>query len=119
MVFIPAGLYRGGGIIITVMALLLTPNVAVWADDGLELLDESEYRNKLEEVVVTGQQPDWRKSPAEQQEWRPEAFTLPQQTRPPRIEWFPAFARDERDYYQGVRDRTGEKAEIQIFKWLF
>ena len=83
-----------------------------------QLLDDSEYRIGLEEIVVTGKQPQWRQP--EQEAWRPERFELPEEpVTKARIQWFPKYDKDERDLYQGVRDRTGEKAEIKIFEWKF
>lgn len=92
-----------------------------WADpvrtgEG-KLLDESAYRSDIEEIVVIGQQPEWRKPP--ESEWRPERFELQQLEPSSRIDWFPKYVKDERDNYDGVRDRLKEKPEIQIFKWNF
>ncbi len=92
-----------------------------WADpartgEGM-LLDDSAYRGEIEEIVVIGQQPEWRKPP--ESEWRPERFELQQQEPPSRMEWFPKYVKDERDNYDGVNNRLEEKPEIQIFKWNF
>lgn len=86
--------------------------------DAEPLLDESEYRSELEEVVIVGQAPEWRKAPP-QPEWRPERFKLSAPSSESRLQWFPEYRKDERDNYQGVRDRTGEKAEFKIFQWKF
>ncbi|MEE8057168.1 MAG: hypothetical protein V3T17_04955 [Pseudomonadales bacterium] len=86
--------------------------------DELELLDESQYRGELEEVVVIGKEPVWR-SEEKIEEWRPDRFKLSKQSSASRIQWFPEYTKDERDNYDGVRDRTGEKPELQIFKWKF
>lgn len=84
-----------------------------------QLLGEDEYRTALEEVVVVGRRPRWREE-QEQQQWRPERFKLPTGVvSTPRIQWLPEYDKDERDFYQGVRDRTGEKAEIKLFEWKF
>ena len=104
-------LYRCLGIV-----LLVTP--PVFADDRIgPLLDEQEYRLQQEEVVVTGQSPQWRKP--QQSEWRPEKFELPESTLPPRFEWWPEYTVDERDAYDTVRDRMGEKAAIKSFECRF
>lgn len=109
----------GLGMAALVMAMWLSlaqaQSVGVSRDS---LLQESEYRSELEEVVVVGQAPEWRK-PAAQEEWRPERFELKIPDNEARMEWFPEYIVDERDQYQGVRDRTGEKAEFQLFKWRF
>lgn len=100
--------------------LLLAASMA-WAQTerkgDAELLDAKEYRSELEEVVVVGQQPEWRK-PTKPEEWRPDKFELPKISSQ-RLEWLPEYTKDERDSYQGVRDRTGEKAEFKIFNWRF
>ena len=85
--------------------------------DEPELLDESEYRTELEEVIVVGKEPEWRRE--RKGEWRPDRFELPTPTQKSRIEWFPRYTKDERDNYDGVRDRTGEKPEFKIFEWKF
>ena len=85
-----------------------------------DLLEQKEYRGDLEEVVVVGSEPEWRKNMDKEEEWRPDRFKLPDN--PPsssRMEWFPEYTKDERDNYQGVRDRTGENPEFQIFKMKF
>ena len=83
-----------------------------------QLLDESEYRSTMEEIVVVGKEPEWRK--LEQKEpWRPDKFSLPTNTAKSRIEWLPEYTKDDRDNYNSVRDRTGEKAEFQLFNWKF
>lgn len=92
---------------------------AAGRSDEDQLLDKSEYRGKLEEVVVVGRQPEWRTSSAEDQQWRPGKFELSEPENSGRLEWFPEYSKDERDNYQGVRDRTGEKPEFKIFEWKF
>ena len=67
--------------------------------------------------MVVGKEPEWRREKRE--EWRPDRFELPQPKPKSRIEWFPRYTRDERDNYDGVRDRTGEKPEFRIFNWKF
>ena len=81
------------------------------------LLDASEYRGELEEIVVIGQQPEWRQPP-KQDEWRPDRFELKESTKP-RLQWLPEYTKEERDNYQGVRDRTGENPEIKLFELKF
>ena len=104
------------------MVLCVLVSISVWAEPldrtNQQLLDESEYRTGLEEVVVVGKQPQWRQP--QQEPWRTERFELSAQVvSKPRIQWFPEYDKDEREFYQGVRDRTGEEAEIKIFEWKF
>jgi|TARA_B110000037_G_C16766435_1_gene361454 hypothetical protein len=88
--------------------------------DDFTLLDESEYRGEIEEVVVVGRQPEWRRKIDQEAEWRPERFKLPENSSPSsRIQWLPEYTEDERNSYQGVRDRTGEKASLKLFEWKF
>ena len=85
-----------------------------------DLLEDKEYRSDIEEVVVVGSEPEWRKSMDKQEEWRPERFKLSDNpSLRSRVEWFPEYTKEERDNYQGVRDRTGENPEFQIFKMKF
>ena len=101
--------------------LVISSSLAVVAAerDNADVLPEESYRLELEEVVVTGQAPKWREP--EPSEWRPERFELPDESElvQPRMEWFPEYTRDERDNYDGVRDRMGEEAGIKIFEWRF
>lgn len=85
--------------------------------DAGEMLDESEYRGEIEEVIVTGRQPEWRTE--QEPEWRPQRFELPKSPDRGRMEWLPKYNRDERDKYDGVRDRMAEKPEIKLFEWKF
>jgi hypothetical protein len=105
------------------LTMLLWLSVAASADQsrlkGDSLLDASEYRSELEEVVVVGQEPEWRKNINQKEEWRPQRFKLSSQSSSSRIEWFPEYTKDERDNYNGVRDRMGEKADFQLFKMKF
>lgn len=89
------------------------------ADRHGELLDTADYRTELEEVIVTAKEPEWRSQQSEQQQWRPEKFGLPKKTSANRMQWLPAYTKDERDSYNGVRDRMGEKADIKLFEWKF
>jgi hypothetical protein len=78
--------------------------------------NKSDY--EIEEMVVTAQQPDWRK-PSEEQDWRPKRFELPEEDVQRKMEWFPEYTRDERDNYDQVRNPLNEKPDFQIFKWKF
>lgn len=85
----------------------------------VKLLDEKEYRSDMEEVVVQGQVPEWRKAELEQELWRRDRFELAEEQKPSRIEWLPAYTKEDRENYQSVRDRTGEKPEFKLFEWKF
>ncbi len=107
------------GALVMVVALTITSTYAQKLSED-DLLEQKEYRSDMEEVVVVGSEPQWRKDMDKEEEWRPDRFKLPDN--PPsrsRMEWFPEYTKDERDNYQGVRDRTGENPEFQIFKMKF
>lgn len=101
------------------LAALVVAQQASNTERNGELLDAADYRTELEEVLVTAKQPEWRRKADEQQQWRPEAFELPEQASQNRIQWLPTYTKDERDNYNGVRDRMGEKADIKLFEWKF
>lgn len=104
------------------MALLFNATVFAQdvAKDDLSLLDESEYRSDIEEVVVIGRQPEWRRKIDDGPEWRQEKFELPADSTPSsRIQWLPEYTEDERDSYKAVRDPTEEKAAFKLFEWKF
>lgn len=110
-----------GGKACIVLAALLSVSPAVFAQDmggDRRLLDEGEYRSELEEVIVVGKEPEWRK-PKQQEQWRPQRFKLSEDSSKARLQWFPEYTKDERDNYNGVRDRTGENAEFKLFKFKF
>jgi hypothetical protein len=111
----------GCGSLLLLLLLLSSPmtNAQQQRFDSDDLPAENEYRGGLEEVVVVGQAPEWRKSPASEERWRPDKFKLQTLDKPSRLQWFPEYSKDERDNYQGVRDRKGEKAEFQLFNWKF
>ncbi|WP_101758580.1 hypothetical protein [Oceanicoccus sp. KOV_DT_Chl] len=100
--------------------LLILLSCGVCAQPGMDaddLLDESEYRSELEEIVVVGTEPEWRKAPTK--EWRPDKFKLSSNKQELNRQWFPEYTKEDRDNYNGVRNRMGEKAEIKIFEWEF
>ena len=109
------------------LAMIIVPGsfmlgASVLADgreDSGQLLDKSEYRSELEEVVVVGREPEWRKPPVDDQEWRPKRFEVVEPGNRGRMEWFPEYTKEDRENYQGVRDRTGEKPEFKVFEWKF
>lgn len=100
------------------LAGMVSPGVVAEPRQGAgDMLSEDEYRGEIEEVIVTGRQPEWRTE--QKPEWRPQRFELPEATDSGRMEWLPEYDRDERDKYDGVRDRMAEKPEIKLFEWKF
>lgn len=99
--------------------LLFLSSMTVRADiTPNSLPSESEYPVAMEEIVVKGKVPEWRKAQTEQEFWRRNRFELlkPEQGR---MDWFPRYEKDERDNYQQVRDRKDEKAGIKVFELKF
>lgn len=80
------------------------------------LLSEREYRSTLEEVVVRAQRPD---IPEQAPRWDRPKIELELESPPSRLEWAPRYVRDERDDYDGVRDRTNAEPRIKIFEVKF
>ena len=105
---------------VCLLAAFLLPVNWVFAQHDQEpvLLDEEQYRLQIEEVVVVGQQPEWRQK-QKPEEWRPDQFSLPERSSDQGVRWLPEYTKDDRDNYDGVRDRTGEKPEIKLFEWKF
>jgi hypothetical protein len=107
-------------LVVLMLALLTLSVIAEQASEQNQpvLLDDSEYRTDIEEMVVRARRLDWRNQQVEQ-EWRPERFELPEQSSEQRMQWLPRYSKDERDQFDGVRDRMGEKPEIKLFEWKF
>lgn len=116
-IVLPLSAVRAGAALLLVASL--SGNSFAESEQSMSLLDESEYRTELEEIVVVGKQPEWRKNMDAKPEWRPAKFELPENTVKSRIQWFPSYTKDERDNYDGVRDRTGENPEFKLFDWRF
>ncbi|HUH38210.1 MAG TPA: hypothetical protein VL027_09735 [Spongiibacteraceae bacterium] len=91
---------------------------AALARDGVELLDESEYRSPLEEVIVRGEKPRWDDQPARRPDIDPRDIEF-ESSDEPRLNWLPRYTADERDNYDGVRDRKNEKPLIKLFEFKF
>ena len=103
--------------IVPCLLLALAASLAVARPDSVEPLPEAAYRQPLEEVIVTGRAPEWRRPP--QAEWRPRRFELRDVDEAPRMEWFPRYERDERDNMTNVNNRMDEKAGIKLLEWRF
>lgn len=113
---LPNLLFKSGWL--TVGFLLLVSGVHAQQNQEEVLLKDEDYRMQIEEVIVVGQQPEWRQN-KKPEEWRPDQFKLLEQSSDKGVRWLPEYTKDERDNYDGVRDRTGEKPEIKLFEWKF
>lgn len=79
------------------------------------VLKRSDYRIPMEEVIAIGRVPYWRKD--QQPQWERQEMEL--QESKARLQWAPAYSRDERDEYDGIRDSTNPKARAKIFEVKF
>lgn len=84
------------------------------AADG-SVLKKSDYRLPMEQVIAIGRIPYWRKEQAPQ--WEREEMELKESKS--RLQWAPAYTRDERDEYDGIRDSTNPKARAKVFEVKF
>lgn len=77
------------------------------------MLGQEDYRVPLEDVVVYGQAPYWRKP--EKPRWDQEQLQIPAEE--PRLRWAPRYTREERD--EGPPDELNQKARIKLFELKF
>lgn len=99
--------------------VLATLAVPAWSQrPEAEVLPASEYRVGLEEVVVLGQRaPAWRSRVEEKPRWDVPELELPTVQR--RIEWLPAYSREEREDYERARDRNAREPRFRLFNIEF
>ena len=79
------------------------------------VLPKSAYRVPMDEVIAIGRIPYWRKDQAPK--WEREEMEL--QESKARMQWAPAYDRDERDEYDGIRDSVNPKPRAKIFEVKF
>jgi hypothetical protein len=79
------------------------------------VLPKSAYRVPMEEVIAIGRVPYWRKD--EKPKWEREEMEL--QESKARMQWAPAYTRDERDEYNGIRDSVNPQPRAKIFEVKF
>ena len=79
------------------------------------VLPQSAYRIPLQEVIVIGGTPYWKKE--QQPQWEREEIELKESKA--RMQWAPAYTRDERDEYDGIRDSVNPKARAKVFEVKF
>jgi hypothetical protein len=83
------------------------------------MLPQSEYRLPLEEVIVIGQEPYWQHRAPPRWERPPLELKTPESAQP-RLRLMPRYIRDERDDYDGVRDRMqNPPPRIKLFDLKF
>jgi hypothetical protein len=79
------------------------------------VLPKSAYRVPMEEVIAIGRVPYWRKEQAPK--WEREEMELQESNA--RMQWAPAYSRDERDEYDGIRDSVNPKPRAKLFEVKF
>lgn len=107
--------------LLAAIALLLAATAVAQATASArepELLSAEEYPLSMEEVVVRGQRPQWREKEAAPR-WDREKFELEVKAEQPRLQALPKYTRDERDDYDGVRDRMNREPRIKLFELKF
>ena len=116
----PAPSQAGRVALLAAALLLATAALAQSAAAKREtaLLSEKEYPMQLEEVVVRAQRPQWRKKEAPP-DWNRGKFDLDTTAEPSRLQLAPKYSRDERDDYNGVRDRMNAEPRIKLFELKF
>jgi len=101
-------------------ALLLAGAVTGLAEDRQNpetpMLGQQDYRIPLEDVVVFGQVPYWKKP--EPPRWEKEPLQVPAEE-PSRLRWAPRYTRDERDDYRGPPDRLNPQPRMKLFELKF
>lgn len=119
-----AGLSGGGAAVSVVCRLWLAGFAVALAGPLLavepsaadsSVLPKSAYRVPMEEVIAIGRVPYWRKEQAPQ--WEREEMEL--QESKARMQWAPAYSRDERDEYDGIRDSVNPKPRAKLFEVKF
>jgi hypothetical protein len=81
------------------------------------VLGKDEYRMKLDEVIVIGQEPYWRKEAPRWDRGKVELDTKPAQE--PRLQLFPNYTAEERDDALKAKDRNNATPLIKIFEKKF
>jgi hypothetical protein len=104
------------------LALLATLAFAVEPQGKLKpkpetpVLNSSEYRTPLDQVIVTGHSPYWQQQQAPRWD-KPKTEDL--QAPPSRLQLAPRYTRDERDEYNGVRDNQNPQPRTKLFELKF
>lgn len=81
-------------------------------------LHRQDYRMPLEEVIVIGQTPYWRKEGAPRWD-RSKVDIDTKSTTEPRLKLFPNYTAEERDEALKIRDRNNATPKIKLFDVKF
>lgn len=115
----PAAGMLAGSVLLAASLLVTQAQAQTQSRPDVELLPESEYATQLEEVLVQGARaPAWRDRLEQKPRWDRPALEL-EPAEPPRIEWLPRYVREEREDYEGVRDRRNAEPRLRLFEMRF
>lgn len=82
------------------------------------MLGKDEYRQKLDEVIVIGQDPYWRKGSPPRWD-RSKVEVDPKAAGEPRLKLFPNYTAEEADEAMKIKDRNAATPKIKIFERKF
>lgn len=83
------------------------------------MLPASEYRKPLDEIIVEAQKPYWQGESAPRWDRPKVDVPKPDDASKSRLQWAPAYTRDERDDYTEARDQVNPKPRAKIFELKF
>lgn len=82
------------------------------------VLGKDDYRLKLDEVIVIGQDPYWRKQTPRWDRGKTDV-DLGKPASEPRLQLFPNYTTEERDESLKIKDRNNATPQIKIFEKKF
>lgn len=104
---------------LALLGWVLATGAQAQARPDVEPLPAEEYVTPLEEVIVRGSRaPAWRDRLEQRPRWERQVLEL-EEPEPPRLDWFPHYERDEREDYEGVRDRRDAEPRLRLFEFRF
>lgn len=83
------------------------------------MLRKDDYRQKLDEVIVIGQDPYWRKEGQPRWDRGKVDVDLNKPATEPRLQMFPNYTAEERDESMKIKDRNNATPQIKIFESKF
>lgn len=83
------------------------------------VLGKDEYRQKLDEVIVIGQDPYWRQGGQPRWDRGKVDVDLNKPASEPRLQMFPNYTAEERDEAMKIPDRNNATPKIKVFERKF
>lgn len=83
------------------------------------MLPATEYRKPLDEIIVEAQKPYWQNEAQPRWDRSKVNAPKPDEASKSRLQWAPAYTRDERDEYTEPRDQVNPKPRTKIFEVKF